>query len=130
MSKNPKRGIWLMISVVASLATLDGFSRDLAGESSTLLVVMVLSCSVSGFVLLLALLRPKALQAAVSLNRTGVHAMRGLTLFGAICVIVWGYARPGLTIHRQRLDTLVALGAAIIGTAGLHALTLQRSRTA
>ncbi|MFN7223436.1 MAG: DMT family transporter [Paracoccaceae bacterium] len=96
MSKNPTLGIWLMIAAVASFATQDGFSRYLAGEYNTLMVVMVRYWFFAGFVLLLAMRRPEGLRAAISSDRMGVHVARSLLLVGEICVIVWGYTLIGL----------------------------------
>lgn len=96
MSRNPKLGIWLMIAAVAAFATQDGFSRYLAGEYNTLMVVMVRYWVFAGFVTLLALRRPEGMRAAVGSRHMKVHVARSLLLVGEICVIVWGYTLIGL----------------------------------
>ena len=96
MSKNPKLGIWLMVAAVAAFATQDGFSRYLAGEYNTLMVVMVRYWLFAGFVTLLALRRPEGLRAAVRSRHMKVHVARSMLLVGEICVIVWGYTLIGL----------------------------------
>lgn len=96
MSRNPKLGIWLMIAAVAAFATQDGFSRYLAGEYNTLMVVMVRYWVFAGFVTLLALRRPEGMRAAVGSRHMKVHIARSLLLVGEICVIVWGYTLIGL----------------------------------
>ena len=96
MSRNPKLGIWLMIAAVAAFATQDGFSRYLAGEYNTLMVVMVRYWVFAGFVMLLALRRPEGVRAAVGSRHMRVHVARSVLLVGEICVIVWGYTLIGL----------------------------------
>jgi drug/metabolite transporter (DMT)-like permease len=96
MSRNPTLGIWLMIAAVAAFATQDGFSRYLAGEYNTLMVVMVRYWVFAGFVTLLALRRPEGIRAAIRTRRPLAHAARGVLLVTEICLIVWGYTLIGL----------------------------------
>ena len=96
MSKNPRLGIWLMIAAVAAFAAQDGFSRYLAGEYNTLMVVMVRYWVFAGFVTALALRRPEGLRAATASRHMKVHVARSVLLVGEICVIVWGYTLIGL----------------------------------
>ncbi|MDR7123400.1 DMT family transporter [Pseudotabrizicola sp. 4114] len=96
MSRNPRLGIWLMVAAVAAFAAQDGFSRYLATEYNTLMVVMVRYWVFAGFVLLLALRRPGGMRAAVASRHMPVHVARALLLVGEICVIVWGYTLIGL----------------------------------
>jgi drug/metabolite transporter (DMT)-like permease len=96
MSSNPTRGIWLMIAAVATFATQDGFSRYLAGEYNTLMVIMVRYWVFAGFVTLLALRRPEGIRAAIRTRRPVAHAVRGVLLVTEICLIVWGYTLIGL----------------------------------
>jgi len=96
MSRNPKLGIWLMVAAVAAFAAQDGFSRYLASEYNTLMVVMVRYWVFAGFVLLLASRRPGGMRAAVASRHMPVHVARALLLVGEICVIVWGYTLIGL----------------------------------
>ncbi|NEX45967.1 DMT family transporter [Pseudotabrizicola algicola] len=96
MSRNPRLGIWLMIAAVAAFAAQDGFSRYLASEYNTLMVVMVRYWVFAGFVTLLALRRPEGVRAAVGSRHMKVHVARSVLLVGEICVIVWGYTLIGL----------------------------------
>jgi len=96
MSRDRTRGIWLMVAAVASFAAQDGFSRHLAGEYNTLMVVMVRYWIFAGFVLLLALRRPEGLRAAIGTSQPVLHGVRGLLLVAEVCLIVWGYTLIGL----------------------------------
>lgn len=96
MSRNPRLGIWLMIAAVATFATQDGFSRYLAGEYNTLMIVMVRYWVFAAFVILLALRRPEGFRAAIRSKRLGAHFLRGTLLVTEVCAIVWGYTLIGL----------------------------------
>lgn len=95
-SRNPARGIWLMIAAVAAFAAQDGFSRHLAGEYNTLMVIMIRYWAFAGFVILLALRRPEGPRAAIRSNRLPAHLVRSCLLVAEICLIVWGYTLIGL----------------------------------
>ncbi|OYW57708.1 MAG: EamA family transporter, partial [Rhodobacterales bacterium 12-65-15] len=96
LSRNPAKGIWLMIAAVAAFAAQDGFSRYLAGEYNTLMVVMIRYWAFAGFVTLLALRRPEGPRAAIRSRRLGTHLVRACLLVAEICLIVWGYTLIGL----------------------------------
>ena len=96
MSRNPTRGIWLMVAAVLTFAVQDGFSRHLAGQYNTLMVVMVRYWVFAGFVILLALRRPEGILAAVRSTRLPAHLLRATLLVTEICVIVQGYTMIGL----------------------------------
>ncbi len=96
MSQDPVRGIWLMIAAVATFAAQDGFSRYLAAEYNTLMVVMVRYWVFAGFVLMLALRRPEGFRAAIRSRRLGAHVLRATLLVTEVCLIVWGYTLIGL----------------------------------
>ena len=96
MSRNRRKGIWLMIAAVAAFAAQDGFSRHLAGEYNTLMIVMVRYWAFAGFVILLALQRPEGFRAAITTRRPWTHALRGTLLVAEVCLIVWGYTLIGL----------------------------------
>ena len=89
-------GIWLMVLTVLTFAAQDGFSRLLAGNYNTLMVVMVRYWIFGAFVLTLALRRPEGLRAAVTSRHFGAHVLRAVLLVAEICVIVWGYTLIGL----------------------------------
>jgi drug/metabolite transporter (DMT)-like permease len=95
-SRNPRLGILLMILTVAAFAAQDGFSRGLAGQYNTLMIVMIRYWAFAGFVVLLALRQPQGVRAAVRSNRLAAHLLRGTLLVAEICLIVWGYTLIGL----------------------------------
>lgn len=95
-SRNPAKGIWLMVAAVAAFAAQDGFSRHLAGEYNTLMVVMIRYWAFAGFVILLALRRPEGPRAAIRSRRLPAHLVRSCLLVAEICLIVWGYTLIGL----------------------------------
>lgn len=95
-SKNPAKGIWLMVAAVAAFAAQDGFSRHLAGEYNTLMIVMIRYWVFAGFVILLALRRPEGARSAIRSARLPAHLLRSCLLVAEICLIVWGYTLIGL----------------------------------
>ncbi len=96
MSRNPTRGIWLMIAAVATFAAQDGFSRYLAAEYNTLMVVMIRYWVFAAFVIALALRRAEGFRTAIVSRRLGAHVLRGTLLVTEVCVIVYGYTLIGL----------------------------------
>jgi drug/metabolite transporter (DMT)-like permease len=95
-SRNPVKGIWLMVAAVAAFAAQDGFSKHLAGEYSTLMIIMIRYWVFAGFVTILALRRPEGPRAAIRSGRLGAHLVRSCLLVAEICLIVWGYTLIGL----------------------------------
>jgi drug/metabolite transporter (DMT)-like permease len=118
-SKNPAKGIWLMVAAVAAFAAQDGFSRHLAGEYNTLMIVMVRYWVFAGFVLLLALRRPEGAGAAVRSRRLPAHVARSCLLVAEICLIIWGYTLIGLIDSHAVFAVcpllIVALSGPILG---------------
>ena len=90
------KGIWLMVLTVLTFAVQDGFSRLLAGNYNTLMVVMLRYWIFGAFVLTLALRRPEGMRAAVRSRHFKVHVLRAVLLVVEICTIVWGYTLIGL----------------------------------
>jgi drug/metabolite transporter (DMT)-like permease len=118
-SRNPRLGILLMIATVAAFAAQDGFSRGLAGEYNTLMVVMIRYWAFAAFVLALALRRPEGLASAIRTRRLPAHLLRGVLLVAEICLIVWGYTLIGL-IESHALFAIcpllvVALSGPVLG---------------
>ena len=95
-SRNPRLGILLMVATVATFAAQDGFSRALAGEYNTLMVVMIRYWAFAGFVLVLALRRPEGFRAAIRTDKLPAQLLRGMLLVAEICLIIWGYTLIGL----------------------------------
>ncbi len=79
-----------------TFAVQDGFSRLLAGNYNTLMVVMVRYWIFAVFVLMRAARRPEGFVASVRSTRFGLHVVRAVLLVVEICVIVWGYTMIGL----------------------------------
>jgi len=96
MSRSPSRGILLMIATVFVFACQDGFSRLLAGNYNTLMVVMIRYWIFAVFVIVLALRRPEGWRKAVQTHRMPAHALRSVLLVAEICVMVWAYTLIGL----------------------------------
>jgi drug/metabolite transporter (DMT)-like permease len=95
-SRNPAKGIWLMVAAVAAFAAQDGFAKHLAREYSTLMIIMIRYWVFAGFVTLLALRRPEGPRAAIRSTRLTAHLARSALLVAEICLIVWGYTLIGL----------------------------------
>ena len=95
MSQTTK-GIWLMVLAVLTFAVQDGFSRLLAGEYNTLMVVMVRYWIFGAFVLGVALRRPEGLRSALRSRHFATHVLRAALLVAEICCIVWAYTMIGL----------------------------------
>ena len=95
MSRNLK-GILLMVLTVLTFAIQDGFSRLLAGNYNTLMVVMIRYWIFGAFVMAVALRRPEGVRAAVASRHIRIHALRATLLVAEICLMVWGYTLIGL----------------------------------
>jgi len=115
VSRNRVRGIWLMVAAVFTFACQDGFSRHLAEEYNTLMVVMVRYWVFAGFVTLLALRRPEGFRAAIATRRPRAHAARAVLLVTEVCVIVWGYTLIGLIESHAVFAVCPLLIAALSG---------------
>lgn len=118
MSRNPTRGIWLMIAAVLSFSLQDGFSRHLAETYNTQMVVMVRYWVFGAFVLMLALRRPEGI-AAIRSKRLHWHVLRAVLLVAEICVMVYAYTLIGL-IQSLAIFTIcpllvVAMSGPILG---------------
>ena len=96
MMTRTTKGIAFMVLTVFTFAVQDGFSRLLAGNYNTLMVVMVRYWIFAAFVIGLALRRPEGVRAAVRSSRLGAHVARALLLVVEVCLIVWGYTLIGL----------------------------------
>jgi drug/metabolite transporter (DMT)-like permease len=118
-SRNPRKGIWLMIAAVAAFAAQDGFSKHLAAEYSTLMIIMIRYWVFAGFVILLATRRPEGPRAAIRSGRLPAHLVRSVLLVAEICLIVWGYTLIGLINSLAVFSVcpllIVALSGPILG---------------
>lgn len=118
-SKNPAKGIWLMVAAVAAFAAQDGFAKHLASEYSTMMVIMIRYWAFAGFVAILALRRPEGPRAAIRSTRLWAHLVRSCLLVAEICLIVWGYTLIGLINSHAIFAVcpllIVALSGPILG---------------
>lgn len=118
-SKNPTLGIWLMVAAVAAFAAQDGFSKHLAAEYSTQMIIMIRYWAFAGFVTVLALRRPEGARAAIRTTRLRAHLIRSILLVAEICLIVWGYTLIGLINSLAVFSVcpllIVALSGPILG---------------
>ena len=89
-------GILLMVLTVLTFAIQDGFSRLLAGNYNTLMVVMIRYWVFGAFVMAMALRRPEGLRAATRSRHIWTHTLRAVLLVAEICLMVWGYTLIGL----------------------------------
>jgi drug/metabolite transporter (DMT)-like permease len=126
MSRNPRRGIWLMIAAVATFAAQDGFSRYLASEYNTLMIVMLRYWVFAAFVIALALRRPEGPRAAIRSDRLGAHLARGTLLVAEVCLIVWGYTLIGLIESHAVFAICPLLIVALSGPMLGERISLQR----
>jgi drug/metabolite transporter (DMT)-like permease len=112
-------GIVLMVLTVLTFSTQDGFSRLLAGNYNTLMVVMVRYWVFGAFVMVLALRRPEGLRAAVKSKRPGIELLRATLLVAEVCIIVYGYTLIGLISSHAVFAVcpllIVALSGPILG---------------
>ncbi len=108
-----------MVAAVAAFAAQDGFSRHLAGEYNTLMIIMIRYWAFAGFVILLALRRPEGPRSAIRSIRLPAHLIRSILLVAEICLIVWGYTLIGLIESHAVFAVcpllIVALSGPILG---------------
>jgi drug/metabolite transporter (DMT)-like permease len=90
------RGMAMMVVTVFLFAVQDGFSRYLAGEYNTLMVVMIRYWGFGLFVIALALRQPEGPRAAITADHLGLHVFRGGLLVAEIAIMVWAYTLIGL----------------------------------
>jgi drug/metabolite transporter (DMT)-like permease len=118
MSRSMK-GIWLMVLTVLTFAVQDGFSRLLAGNYNTLMVVMIRYWIFGAFVLTYALRRPEGMRAAVRSRHFATHVLRAVLLVAEICCMVWAYTLIGLidshAVFAACPLVVVALSGPILG---------------
>lgn len=118
-SRDPAKGIWLMVAAVAAFAAQDGFAKHLASEYATMMIIMIRYWAFAGFVAILALRRPEGPRAAIRSTRLWAHLVRSILLVAEICLIVWGYTLIGLINSHAIFAVcpllIVALSGPILG---------------
>ena len=108
MTQSNLRGVWWMVATVAAFAIQDGFSRLVAAEYNTLMVVAVRYWVFAAFVLGRALQRPEGFRAAVKTKRMPSHIFRAALLVAEICLMVQAYTLIGL-IHTHAVFAVCPL---------------------
>ena len=108
MTQSNLRGVWWMVATVAAFAIQDGFSRLVAAEYNTLMVVAVRYWVFAAFVLGRALQRPEGFRAAVKTKRMPSHVFRAALLVAEICLMVQAYTLIGL-IHAHAVFAVCPL---------------------
>ena len=96
MKDRPFLGITLMVLATFVFAVQDGFSRHLAGEYNTMMVVMVRYWFFAAFVIVWAASRPGGLRATARTDRPVLQFGRGVLLAVEIIVAVKGFTLIGL----------------------------------
>ena len=108
MSQSNMRGVWWMVATVASFAIQDGFSRLVAADYNTLMVVSIRYWVFAVFVLLRAMQRPEGFRAAILTKRMPAHVLRAALLVAEICLMVQAYTMIGL-IHAHAVFAVCPL---------------------
>ena len=96
MTDRPFLGIAIMIVTTFVFAVQDGFSRHLAGEYNTIMVVMIRYWFFAAFVLSWANLQTGGLKAAIRTDRPILQISRGVLLALEIIIAVKGFVLIGL----------------------------------
>lgn len=96
MNDRPLVGIGLMVVTTFVFAVQDGFSRHLAGEYNTMMVVMLRYWFFAAFVIVWAATRPGGLRKAVRTKRPVLQIGRGVLLAVEILIAVQGFVLIGL----------------------------------
>jgi drug/metabolite transporter (DMT)-like permease len=96
MERNTRLGILLMIATTFVFAMQDGFSRHLAGEYNTLMVVMIRYWFFAAFVGAVGARKAGGVRQAAATSQPVLQTFRGVLLVAEICVAVWGFTVLGL----------------------------------
>jgi len=113
--QNTRLGILLMVATTAVFALQDGFSRHLAAEYNTYLVVMIRFWFFGAFVVALAARQKGGLRAASRTRQPLVQALRALVLAAEVCVLVVAFIRLGLVESHAVFACYPLLVAALSG---------------
>ncbi len=108
-------GIWLMISTMLVFAVQDGFSRHLASEYNTIMVVMIRYWFFAAFVISIARRQAGSIRAAARTAQPLVQIFRGTLLSLEICVMVTGFVLLGLVESQAIFACYPLLIAALSG---------------
>ncbi len=119
------QGIWLMVATVFAFAVQDGFSRLLAGNYNTMMVVMIRYWVFAVFVLGMLARRPEGL-AAIRTKHMGLHLARAAFLVLEICGMVYGYTQIGLIESHAVFAICPLLVVAFSGLFLAEEITMRR----
>lgn len=113
--QNTRLGIWLMVATTLIFAIQDGFSRHLAGEYNTMMVVMVRYWFFAAFVLTIASRKAGGLRAAAHSAFPWLQSFRGALLVVEINIMVAGFVILGLVESHAVFAAYPLLVAALSG---------------
>ena len=113
--QNTRLGILLMVATTAVFAVQDGFSRHLASEYNTYVVVMIRFWFFAAFVIALARRQPGGVRAAARTRQPLIQTLRALTLAFEVCVMVVAFTRLGLVESHAVFASYPLLVAALSG---------------
>ena len=108
MTRSNMRGVWWMVATVAAFAIQDGFSRLVAAEYNTLMVVAIRYWVFAVFVLMRAAQHREGFRAAIRTKRMPAHILRAALLVAEICLMVQAYTMIGL-IHAHAVFAVCPL---------------------
>ena len=115
MSRNRTLGIWLMVAAVFTFAMQDGFSRHLAGEYNTFMIIMIRFWFFAAFVMIVAARKAGGLRNAARSQVTLAQIFRAALLSLEILVAVSGFVILGLTESHAVFAVYPLLVAALSG---------------
>lgn len=113
--QNTRLGIWLMVATTFIFAVQDGFSRHLAAEYNTLMIVMLRYWFFALFVIAIGVRGAGGLRAAAATRQPVLQAFRGLLLAAEICVMVQAFVLLGLVESHAVFASYPLLIAALSG---------------
>lgn len=113
--QNNRRGILLMVATTMVFALQDGFSRHLAGEYNTFMVIMIRYWFFAAFVIWLARRNSGSIRKAAATRQPVLQITRGVLLAAEICVAVYGFTVLGLVDSHAVFACYPLLIAALSG---------------
>ena len=113
--QNTRLGILLMVATTAVFGVQDGFSRHLASEYNTYVVVMLRYWFFAAFVIALAARQAGGIRAAATTRQPLIQTLRALTLAFEVCVMVVAFTRLGLVESHAVFSSYPLLVAALSG---------------
>lgn len=116
MTQNsPRLGIMLMIATTFVFAVQDGFSRYLAAEYNTVMVVMLRYWFFAAFVIAVSAMRKGGVRRVAATSQPLLQIFRGVLLVAEICVTVIAFIKLGLVETHAIFISYPLLIAALSG---------------